>query len=333
MNNPIRIKFETDIRRLLEDYQFTSFSGHPYYTGKARESLLSSFLSNYLPEDFSIANNCFLIDSYGNFSNECDIIIYSKKAIKQILTNLEYIPIESVFFVIEVKTISTPEEIRKSLESAQKIKSLKKSKATKNNHKITFCYFAYNSKSERIKSDFQKLIELSGGFSPFCPIDVLCIANKGYYYLSLENHHDYGLLNYAWSMVEAEIAFNIKIFFIGILNSINQDFQIGYYATEYGRFNFIYYNDIFNKIEIKEDRIEAFNSIQIASENGDHLKCIKIFEENFSDEEIKRILPPLIKNFYSFNLQNSAIYCIRYILQKYSTDINYIEKIKKIFNV
>ncbi|MCW7494788.1 hypothetical protein ND861_19150 [Leptospira sp. 2 VSF19] len=330
--NPIQKKFEYEIKKIIDEYQYTSESKHPLYTGKSRESLVSNFLANYLTEEYAISNNCFIIDSYGNISKECDIVIYSKKTTKQNLANVEYIPIESVHYVIEVKSISTSIEIKKSIESARIINSLKKSEASKNTNQVIICYFAYNSKSKVKHSDFRKLIKFSGGFSPLPPIPVICIPNKGYYYFGVDTHPNFGILNYAWSVVEDRFEFNIKMFFIGILNTINKEFQIGYYATEFGRIDMLYYKDIVNGFEVNIDRIEQYNLIQKASENGEHEKCIRLIEENFTKNEMKKILPALILNLVSFKLNSSADFCLNYLIQNFSADTQYIEKIKKIFS-
>lgn len=101
--------------------------GHPTGTGDERERALKDALRSTLPEKFGV-DKCRLIDSNGHISSEFDIVIYEKD---YAVTPLEVkgrklLPIESVYFVIEVKSKLTPKEYKKFLRDITELDDFKR---------------------------------------------------------------------------------------------------------------------------------------------------------------------------------------------------------------
>ncbi|MBI2638666.1 hypothetical protein HYW83_03695 [Candidatus Peregrinibacteria bacterium] len=111
----IRLKYEN----------VCNFVEHNGEKGNENELILIDFLKDFLPKSYSIGRG-FIIDSEGNTSNQCDIVIYDNFYNPNLirLNSITYFPVESVYCVIEVKTTVRDEDMKKSFEDEKKINSL-----------------------------------------------------------------------------------------------------------------------------------------------------------------------------------------------------------------
>lgn len=111
----IRLRYES-ICELVE---------HNGEKGIENELILIDFLKEFLPKSYSVGRG-FIIDSNGNTSNQCDIVIYDNLYNPNIikLSSNTYFPVESVYCVIEVKTTVRDEDMKKSFEDEKKMKGL-----------------------------------------------------------------------------------------------------------------------------------------------------------------------------------------------------------------
>lgn len=114
--NEIQNKYEAIIE-LIE---------HPGEKGNENENILINFLRDFLPKKYSIGTG-FLIDSDGNTSSQCDLIIYDNLFNPNLMKfdNNQYFPIESVYGIIEVKTCLRANDLEKSFRDFDKIKNMK----------------------------------------------------------------------------------------------------------------------------------------------------------------------------------------------------------------
>lgn len=98
---------------------------HPGEFGMYREKIVSELLKPFLPSKLAVGTG-FIITNQNNISTQCDIIIYDKEN-TPIIENGEqrFFPIESVVGVIEVKSVLTKQELKKSLQKLAKIKKLR----------------------------------------------------------------------------------------------------------------------------------------------------------------------------------------------------------------
>lgn len=87
------------------------------------EQTLKEFLVKYLPKRYSIGSGQ-IIDSIGNVSGQCDIVIYDAFNCPLILVsdNHQIFPVEAVHCVIEVKSVLNATKIREGILSIKKIK-------------------------------------------------------------------------------------------------------------------------------------------------------------------------------------------------------------------
>ncbi|MDT3426161.1 hypothetical protein J2Z22_001681 [Paenibacillus forsythiae] len=88
--------------------QLNMSSQHHLTTGGFREEVWKSMFDRMVPHKFSIARSVFIIDSYGNISNEVDLAIFDEQYTPYIFQNgvMKYIPIEAVSVVVQCKSTS-----------------------------------------------------------------------------------------------------------------------------------------------------------------------------------------------------------------------------------
>lgn len=96
--------------------------------GHHREKIWGEMFQNIVPGKFVIEQSVFIIDSYGNVSNEVDLAIFDQTYTPYIFRygQLKFIPIEAVAVVIECKSTSMNKTTLKNW--AVSIKALKTSR-------------------------------------------------------------------------------------------------------------------------------------------------------------------------------------------------------------
>jgi len=267
-------------------------------------------LENYLPDEFGVSQNVFLIDTEGTTSDECDLVIYRKNAMKNIVHNdIQYIPVENAMYVVEVKSHSDLAEIAKTVKSAQKLKALRKSPHIQSLGNLVSCYFAYSSNLKTEHSEFKRYIEVSGGFGPSPSIEVLCEINQGYYYFGIQSDPRFGVTNYSWSSVNSSRELNVKLFLIGVLNTLNRSQPIGYYASGPGSIKFLYYRNLVEDFEISVENHEHYLRSIILFEENKPNECIQVTESLFAPVIANRILYSFWKHLHlEGNLGQAQVY-------------------------
>lgn len=135
-NTPIQNKtslnglFSGHQRRLLASLQTNREEiSHLPSQGQATESDWIRMLSNHLPKRYKV-NRAFIVDSRGNCSDQIDLVIYDSHFSPIFYDNeVLYIPAESVYAVIEVKTSLTKEELIYSSNKASSVRILHRTSA------------------------------------------------------------------------------------------------------------------------------------------------------------------------------------------------------------
>ena len=117
---------------MLDKYKKAKDPKHPRDIGNIRENILKDFLnlSGVLPKKYQISHNSArVVSSTGHISNEIDILIYDY------LNNISLMnrgdvytayPVESVYGVIQVKSVLTKKEIKNALDNIASYKKLNK---------------------------------------------------------------------------------------------------------------------------------------------------------------------------------------------------------------
>lgn len=102
---------------------------HPDEVGKLKENKIAKSIEAMLPNGVGVGRG-FVFDSYGNISNQCDLILYEKNLIPVFVRddNIEYsyYPCEGVIAVGEIKSTLNKEEFNSALLKLEKIKQMKR---------------------------------------------------------------------------------------------------------------------------------------------------------------------------------------------------------------
>ena len=113
---------------LIRDFEKAGKTTHPHSVGEGREKSAIRKLKDILPSGIGIGSG-FVIDSFGNVSSQCDIIIYEKDLCLKFNSDDEkncYYNCESVIAVGEVKSNLNKKDLEDSLKKLKKIKNLKR---------------------------------------------------------------------------------------------------------------------------------------------------------------------------------------------------------------
>ncbi|MFZ2226155.1 MAG: DUF6602 domain-containing protein [Candidatus Moraniibacteriota bacterium] len=116
-------------RELISNYSFAGDATTPALVGGAREREIRKKLSSFLPSSVGIGTGC-VIDSYGNTSNQIDIVIYEKQLCPVFSINdspeTTYFPCEGVIAVGEVKSTLNGDELEDIFKKINSVKSLER---------------------------------------------------------------------------------------------------------------------------------------------------------------------------------------------------------------
>lgn len=216
----------------LED-RITYLIGHTHHasTGGYQESLLRSFLSQYLPDNIGVARGFVVFNQryehdFGNRrnellhnSNEIDILLYDKSrpVLYRDSSELVIVDPDSVKGIIEVKRNLTSgildNTIKKFSENINRINSLKR-----NGEKIYSGIFAYKIGSFSTNNIFRKLENYSYNDLNFV-INHLCLGDKRFikfWEQSPYTEEDYNMwhsYNFNDSLAKGYFIYNLLTYF------------------------------------------------------------------------------------------------------------------------
>lgn len=116
-------------KELVFEFDKAGMTTHPYAVGSGRENSARMKLKNILPVGVGIGSG-FVIDSYGNTSQQCDIILYEENFAMKFTVNEDqantYYNCESVIAVGEVKSVASMAEIKDAVKKLSKVNQLKR---------------------------------------------------------------------------------------------------------------------------------------------------------------------------------------------------------------
>jgi hypothetical protein len=120
-NNLFRKLIQTRIKDFLEVSDSIVELSHKGMEGEIREFGFRNLISFLLPIDWGVGTGK-IIDNTGRISNQMDIIIFYRRVFPSIfIGELGLYPLESSGFAIEVKTMSTAAEIKKTIRIFQNL--------------------------------------------------------------------------------------------------------------------------------------------------------------------------------------------------------------------
>lgn len=172
--------FSSVSKKMSIDFEeITSQINHNGEKGNAREDVLQSYLRGYIPDKYTFSKGT-IIDCTDSQSKQVDIIIHDKYITPCLvgMDSTKVIPIECVYAVIEVKSVLTKEELRKSIKNIYSVKKLQKNTVTGVSYPTAGLIFAYDSDSS-FNTIYKNLVELSQEFEPENRVSCVCVLNKG----------------------------------------------------------------------------------------------------------------------------------------------------------
>jgi hypothetical protein len=101
--------------QMQADFQATRrLVRHKGLKGKAAENnLVATFLGRYLPATLTIRQNAEIVSSAGDVSTECDVLICDPSTPPLwSANNVEIVPVESIYGLIEVKSVLSSRDLR-----------------------------------------------------------------------------------------------------------------------------------------------------------------------------------------------------------------------------
>jgi len=112
-------------QNLWAAFEKSAQTGHRGLKGDARAEKIADFLRRRLPIGYRVACKGEVVDYLDHRSGETDIVIFDQVRNPVLSEDPLWIPAESLLAYIEVKSVLTKEEIRKSYLAAQKLKALR----------------------------------------------------------------------------------------------------------------------------------------------------------------------------------------------------------------
>jgi hypothetical protein len=114
---------------LVDNFARANRGTTPHLVGSAKEKAVRDKLASLLPSFVGVGTGC-IIDTFGNTSKQCDLVIYEKDfcPIFSINDNPDstYFPCESVIAIGEIKTSLNTEQLTDSFSKVKSVKSLKR---------------------------------------------------------------------------------------------------------------------------------------------------------------------------------------------------------------
>lgn len=315
-------RIEKDIRNLISTSDEIENIKHRGLKGAYRESTLGKVIKNYLPFGWDLGSG-EIIDSFGETSNEADLLIYNKSIIPPVLftENEGSYPIESCFYVFEVKTVSTATEIQTTLE---KFKNLRKLKSTSARRPVTV-YFAYSTDLTK-ESEFERYRKYDNNFGDDPLIDVLCVIGKGYWFHN-KNYKNNKLSSITWYFFEhQDNNFEIGVFLSGIINTINPQYPLGFYIIDETNYKkLIYHKDFTKDFTVSVEKSAAFDSGFKKHNDKIYQEAIRLFSVAIEDNrKLSLFLFDLaIENYHKNNYQASIEYLNQAIVLEGTLKYNY----------
>ncbi|MEH1932411.1 MAG: DUF6602 domain-containing protein [Nostoc sp.] len=280
MVHPVyKTRIEADIKRLIStSYEIDNIK-HKGLRGAFRESSLGKLLQSYLPFGWDLGSG-EIIDYLGETSSEIDLLIYNKASIPPILFSESQgcYPVESCFYVFEIKTTSNASQIQETIEKFKKLRQLKRLAPRKT---ITV-YFAYNTDLKE-KSEFERYAEYDANFGDDPLIDVLCVIGQGYWFHVKDSH------SITWCFFKAQQNhFEVGLFLSGIINTINKinsQQPFGYYVVEnINSSKIIYHRDFLRDFDIPFDKGDLFTNGYREHELGNYSAAINFFLKSIQEQ-------------------------------------------------
>jgi hypothetical protein len=177
---------------------------HSALKGSAFENTLKDFLIAYLPKHLSFSRG-MIVDSDGKYSKEIDIIIYdtANTPIFEKSGDIQVIPVECVYGVIEVKAYLDTDELKKIYENLDSVRNFSKKSFFKSGGAVIYVnnvygkewdfwpinYFVFAIDSMKLDKIAKYIEERNKNETRelWNQIDTICVLEKGLVYHQKDN--------------------------------------------------------------------------------------------------------------------------------------------------
>jgi len=289
------------IFELFSWYEIAGDLSHQGEKGSAREDIIAAFIKKFLPMDFDVGRG-FIEDANGTISTQTDIIIYDKHQTPRVGFGDEagkfgIYPFESVYYVIEVKSTSTLNDIRKTNDNFKILRNLK-SNDPDNQHRIITAYFAFASDTSNT-NELEKYLTACDESKINPPINILCCLKQGYWYFNpiLEN----GIVTHRyWNFCKSDSnGIELASLLSGILRTLNRKDVLSFYVLPNNSFPCSYYwqSSPFEYEYIGKE-MELHNRLRIAVESDEIELSLKIVKELHPQKDKLELTLRSIAGFY-----------------------------------
>lgn len=180
-NQNFRNHFQIAVSNALEKQKAVSTIDHAGLRGKSREIFLSDLLKPVLLPGMGIGTGK-IVDSEGNKSSECDLIVYNKTILPPIMfdESMGLFPVEACLCAIEVKSVLTASEVDDAI---SKFARLSKLHPIKEGERPVHILFGFSSDlTEDGKTELERYKERSLRTNEGCFVKVICVPGRGYFY-------------------------------------------------------------------------------------------------------------------------------------------------------
>lgn len=128
---PIELEkiFDSIARRMRDEFETVSGQvEHSGSKGRLRETVIREYVQRWVTSTVDVGGPGEIIDSHGNVSPECDVLIFDPTTPKLIDTrDFRVLPVECLFSIIQVKSHLNGAAIREDYEVIRAAKALRKS--------------------------------------------------------------------------------------------------------------------------------------------------------------------------------------------------------------
>ena len=253
-NELINNLLDERINKVISRFESTKKIEHNPTKGTGRETIIIDILKDLLPSWAGISTG-IAIDRTGRQSPQLDVIVYNKNIIPALFQEVSgFFPVESLIYVIEVKSVINSEEINDAVNKFKKLLELKR----KPKNYINTALFGYESDLKQ-QSELERIITHYPNFTCESNINDIVSVKKGEYFFYKENYIDKTQLQKrTWSGFTHCSEYDaIKMFLMKIINTL-YPIHIGEYIYKNQPVN-IYSDLIFEKDKKLSEQIDLIN--------------------------------------------------------------------------
>jgi hypothetical protein len=252
-------QFDAGINDILTSFKSFSNVEHNPTKGGCREDIIRNFIKKVLPPWADVGHG-IIVDRSGKQSPQMDIVIYDKTMLPILFREgvaASFFPIDSVIYVIEIKSVLTTAEITDSLEKYKKLNELDR----KVDCSINTVLLGYTT-DLKIKNELVRYAEndLYYGTSPL--VEIIASVSKGeYFYFKDIPGNDFPNVRIKrWSgLVNETEIYVLKLLFSGIMNTLFK-LHIGEYILRGGHIPLYTQRYYYKGVELyKEENLENGN--------------------------------------------------------------------------